>query len=244
MTIDAAYVAPIATPMHTMLDQALTPYLEGDLDASDNLIDALLDIIASAERTPDLIGILHGAVKTLTPTPELMPAIYGAIGAAMEFDTPAPAHTGYGNTSSSRPSAARVTSGTSREGSIGARIKGIFNNNPGEAYRVGDLVKALSERGHSHSGGAVGAALNGMVDRGEAIQVGERPKLYLAADDPEAPQQTPDTAAEADAAPETPNAPAETSAADTGDASGTAAESAELGKTATGTRRGAAKTGK
>ena len=194
MTIDAEFAAPLTGPMHSMLDNALTPYLDGDLDASDNLIDALLEVIASAERTSELIRTLHGAIKTLPPTRELMPAMHQAIGAALELDTAAPSNTSYGS-ASSRSAAARTSSGTSREGSIASRIQGLFAKSPSTPMRVGDLVKALSNLGHEHSGGAVGAALTGMVARGEAVQVGEKPKLYLAADDPEAPQS-------ADAAPE------------------------------------------
>jgi hypothetical protein len=237
MTIDAEFAAPLADPMHTLLDNALTPYLDGDLDASDDLIDTLLDLIASAERTPELVRTLHTAIKTLPPSRDLMPAMHAAIGAALELDTPAPASNGYGNTGASRTTARAATahtgSGASREGSIGARIKGIFTNNPGKAYRVGDLVKALSTMGYDHSGGAVGAALNGMTDRGEAALVGDKPKLYLAADDPAAPTQAPDTTPDqADDAPVT--APATDTATDT------AAEPADAGKTPA-PRRAAAK---
>ena len=235
MTIDAQFAAPLADPMHTLLDNALTPYLDGDLDASDDLIDALLDLMASAERTPELVRTLHTAIKTLPPSRDLMPAMHQAIGAALELETPAPAHSGHGSTSTSRTATARTSSGTSREGSIGARIKSIFDNNPGQTYRVGDLVKALSNMGYDHSGGAVGAALNNMVGRGEAVQVGERPKLYLAADDPEAPQQTTDTdPAPADQAPVTADTP-DTATAPT-------AEPADAAK-ATATRRTTGKTG-
>lgn len=207
MTIDAEYAAPLTGPMHAMLDNTLTPYLDGDLDASDDLIDALLEVIAAAERTPELIGTLHGAIKTLPPARELMPAMHQAIGAALELEAPAPASSGYGNSSAWRSAAARTSSGNSREGSIGARIKGIFAKNPGTPQRVGDLVRALSSMGYDHSGGAVGAALTGMAKRGEAVQVGEKPKLYLAADDPTLPQHTPDTAPdEAEDAPVTADA--------------------------------------
>jgi hypothetical protein len=219
MTIDAQYAAPLADPMHTLLDNALTPYLDGDQDANDELIDALLNLIASAERTPDLIRTLHTAIKTLPASVNLMPAMHKAIGAALELEEPAPASTGYSSTPTSRSAAARTSSGASREGSIAGRIKGIFNNHPGQTYRVGDLVKALSAMGHDHSGGAVGAALNNMVARGEAVQIGEKPKLYLAADDPDAPQQAPDTTpAPADQTPapaDAPETPAEQPAADT-----------------------------
>jgi hypothetical protein len=209
VTIDAQYAAPLADPMHTLLDNALTPYLDGDLDASDDLIDALLDLIASAERTPDLVRTLHTAIKTLPASRDLMPAMHEAIGAALELKTSAPVGGGYNSTSTSRSATARTSTGTSREGSIGSRIKGIFAGHPGQTYRVGDLVKALSTMGHDHSGGAVGAALTNMVARGEAVQVGERPKLYLAADDPEAPQQIADTAPDqAPAATDLPEAPA------------------------------------
>ena len=239
MTIDAQYAAPLADPMHTLLDNALTPYLDGDLDPTDELIDALLDLIAAADRDADLVRTLHAAIKTLPPSRDLMPAMHEAIGAALEINKPAAAHNGYGNTVTSRSASVRTSSGTSREGSIGARIKGIFNNNPGKAYRVGDLVKALSDMGFDHSGGAVGAALNGMVSRGEAVQVGERPKLYLAADDPEAPQQTPDTTpntpADAPVTAEVPEATAEPTPTDTG-----AAPAPDTAK-ATAARRGPAK---
>ena len=69
MTIDADFQATLTTPMHAMLTNALTPYLDGDLDAGDDLIDSLLDIIAATDRTPDLIRTLHHAISSLTPTP-------------------------------------------------------------------------------------------------------------------------------------------------------------------------------
>jgi hypothetical protein len=239
MTIDAQYAAPLADPMHTLLDNALTPYLDGDQDAGDELIDALLNLIASAERTPDLIRTLHTAIKTLPASVNLMPAMHKAIGAALELEEPAPASTGYSSTPTSRSAAARTSSGTSREGSIAGRIKGIFNNHPGQTYRVGDLVKALSAMGYDHSGGAVGAALNGMVSRGEAVQIGEKPKLYLAADDPEAPQQiTYPAPATADEAPVTADAPETPDTAPADEA--TPAPESETPKT-TGTRRAPAK---
>ena len=246
MTIDAQYAAPLADPMHTLLDNALTPYLDGDLDASDELIDALLNLIASAERTPDLVRTLHGAIKTLPASRDLMPSMHEAIGAALELKTSAPVGGGYASTSTSRAASARTASGTSREGSIGSRINGIFKKNPGQAFRVGDLVKALSNLGHDHSGGAVGAALTNMVARGEAVQIGERPKLYLAADDPEAPQQNTDTTPAAEAAESAPvTETAETQAEATPEQAPAteAAESAEAPKTA-GTRRTPAKAGR
>ena len=229
MTIDAEYAAPLTGPMHTMLDQALTPYLDGDLDASDDLIDAMLEVIAAAEHTPDLIRTLHGAIKALPATRELMPAMHEAIGAALELKAPAPVNTGYGNAASSRTTAARTSSGTSREGSIGDRLKRIFAKNPGEALRVGDLVKALSTMGYDHTGGAVGAALNGMVARGEAVQVGEKPKRYLAADDPNT--QTPDTDTVSD----------ETTTPETDQTPDTPDQAADAAKTSA-TRRTTAKT--
>jgi hypothetical protein len=246
MTIDAQYAAPLADPMHTLLDNALTPYLDGDLDATDELIDALLDLIASAERTPDLVRTLHTAIKTLPASRDLMPAMHEAIGAALELKPTAPVGNSYATTGSSRQATARTSSGTSREGSIAGRIKGIFNNHPGQTYRVGDLVKALSTVGHDHSGGAVGAALNGMVSRGEAVQIGERPKLYLAADDPEAPQQITDTPAPSDdaqASANAPDAPAEQPAPDT-DATTSPEPAVSADAKTAGTRRGSAKTGK
>jgi hypothetical protein len=239
MTIDAQYAAPLADPMHTLLDNALTPYLDGDQDANDELIDALLNLIASAERTPDLIRTLHTAIKTLPASVNLMPAMHKAIGAALELEEPAPANTGYSSTPTSRSAAARTSSGVSREGSIAGRIKSIFNNHPGQTYRVGDLVKALSAMGYDHSGGAVGAALNGMVSRGEAVQIGEKPRLYLAADDPEAPQQITDPApATAEQAPTSTDAPETQDQAPAAEA--TPAPETDAPKT-TGTRRAPAK---
>jgi hypothetical protein len=240
VTIDAEYAAPLTGPMHAMLSDALSPYLDGDLDASDDLIGSLLDVIACAENTPELVKTLHEAIRSLPPTRELMPAMHDAIGEALELKSPAPASNGYGNTgSNSRQATARTSSGTSKEGSIAGRIKGIFNNHPGQTYRVGDLVKALSATGHDHSGGAVGAALTNMVARGEAVQVGEKPKLYLAADDPEVPQQTTEAAPEtADQAPVTAEAPEATTETPDPD---TAQETAPDTAKATPARRSTAK---
>lgn len=183
MTIDADFQSTLTAPMHAMLTNALTPYLDGDLDAGDDLVDSLLDIIAAADRTPALISTLHQAISALTPTPELMSPMHQAIGAALEL-TPAsarPATSSYSGSQASYPNPARTNTGSSRPGSIADSIKRLFANNPGQTYRVGDLVKALG--GH-HSGGAVGAALTSMTTRGEAVLVGDKPKLYLAADDP------------------------------------------------------------
>jgi hypothetical protein len=241
MTVDAQYTAPAADPMHTMLENALTPYLNGDLPATDTLIDRLFEVIATADRDASLITTLYSAIKGLTPSHELIEPMYKAIGAAYEFSAPAPAHSSSVSASPSQ-AAARNRRGGPRDGSLGEQIIEDMSATPGQPWKIGDLAKKY---GGAHRNGAVGAAMKGLVERGLAVPVtvsGERAVHYLLTEDPAAPAQIPDTApAPAESAPvtETPEAPAEQAPApDTAPA-----ESAEAPKTA-GTRRTAAKTGK
>ena len=247
MTVDAEYAAPLADPMHAMLDQALAPYLSGDLDATDDLVEALWEIIDTAERTPDLVRTLHEVIRNLPPTPELTPKVFNAIGAAMEFDTPAPVVSqGYGTSRTAQPAARTRRAGSPREGSLGDDMYKRMGNQPGYAWKIGDFTKDM---GGASRAGALGAAMDRMVEAGLTIQVAEGPKRYLRTDDPDAPKQTPDTdtADAADTAPATPDAPADAPVADTavtGADAVPAAESADSAKTATAARRTAAKSGK
>ena len=242
MTIDAEYAAPLADPMHAMLDQALAPYLSGDLDATDDLVEALWEIIDTADRTPDLVRTLHGVIKALPPTPELTPKVFNAIGAAMEFDTPAPiVSQGYGTARPAQPTARTRRTAGPREGSLGDEMYKRMGGQLGYAWKIGDFAK---EMGGASRAGALGAAMDRLVDAGLTVQVAEGPKRYLRTDDPDAPAQATDTDT-ADTAPATPDAPAETPAADTGADAAPATESADTTKTATGARRAAAnKSGK
>jgi hypothetical protein len=239
MTIDAEYAAPLADPMHAMLDQALAPYLSGDLDATDDLVEALWEIIDTADRTPDLVRTLHGVIKALPPTPEITPKVFNAIGAAMEFDTPALVTPSYGGARTAQPAARTRRAGGPREGSLGDEMLKRMGGQPGYAWKIGDFAK---EMGGASRAGALGAAMDRLVDAGLTIQVAEGPKRYLRTDDPDAPQQTTDTDT-ADTAPATPDAPAD-APADTGADAAPAVEPADTAKTATAARRGAAKSGK
>ncbi|WP_034267727.1 hypothetical protein [Actinospica robiniae] len=169
---------PMAAPMHAALQAALTPYLEGDLDPTTDLVEALLDVLAAAEPTPGLISTLHHAVTGLVPTPELMGPMHHAVGAALSLPHPTPYQATRSTQSTTRISASAAAT---RPGSIAERISKLFAANPGTPFRVGDLVKALGDA--VSGGGAVGAALNGMVTRGEAVLVSTGPKLYLSARD-------------------------------------------------------------
>ena len=169
---------PMAAPMHAALQAALTPYLEGDLDPTTDLVEALLDVLAAAEPTPGLISTLHHAVTGLVPTPELMGPMHHAVGAALSLPRPTPYQAARPNQGTGRISA---NAAATRPGSIAELISKLFAANPGTPYRVGDIVKALGDA--VSGGGAVGAALNGMVTRGEAVIVSTGPKLYLSARD-------------------------------------------------------------
>jgi hypothetical protein len=215
--------------MQGMLDTALQPYLDGDLDATDALIDALFEVIATADRSSALISTLYTAIKGLTPSHELMAPMFKAIGAAYEFTAPAPAHTGSQAVSPSQ-AAARNRRGGPKDGSLGEEIVNLMTARPGVAWKPGTLAKQL---GGVQRTGAVGAALNGLVRDGLAILAIESPKHYMLTDDPAAPTQTPDTTPD-----EAEDAPANAPAADT--APNAAAEPADTGK-APAARRGTAK---
>ena len=246
MTIDAQFTAPAADPMHHMLENALQPYLNGDLPATDTLIDRLFEVIATADRDSSLINTLYGAIKGLTPSHELIEPMYKAIGAAYEFAAPAPAHSVSVSASPSQ-AAARNRRGGPRDGSLGDQIIADMSATPGQPWKIGDLAKKY---GGPHRNGAVGAAMARLVENGLAVPVdlpNERAVHYLLTEDPAAPAQIPDTTpapdpAESAPVTETPDTPAQQPAADT-DTAADPGESADAPKTA-GTRRTGAKTGK
>lgn len=237
MTIDAEYATPAAEPLYITLDNALAPYLSGDLDATGGLIKVLTEIIASADHTPDLVRTLHTAIKGLTPTAELMPAIYKAVGVALELNAPAEATSTYNTAHTSQPTATRRGKGP-REGTDGDTILKIMAEKPGVPMKIGHFTKLM---GGASRAGAIGAAMNRLVSIGLTIEVtapDDPAKHYLRTDDPTAPQQAPDTTDEAESAPVTAAAPEAAPAADT--APDTDADTAK----ATPARRGTAKTGK
>jgi hypothetical protein len=241
MTIDAAYTAPVADPMHTMLENALQPYLSGELPATDALIDRLFEVIAHADRDSSLITTLYNAIKGMTPSHELIEPMYKAIGAAYEFNA-APVSTGTPTLSPTQV-AVRNRKGGPRDGSLGEQILTDMRENPGTPYKIGTLAKMY---GGPARQGAVGAAMKALVEKGLAVPVtltGERAIHYLLADDPAAPEQIPGTAPEhTDPAPQTTETPA---TPDTAPAADTAPDTAETAPEADASkppaRRGPAK---
>jgi hypothetical protein len=202
VTVPTEFVTPVTAPMFSMLNQALAPYENGDLDASDDLIGDLLDVIGAAEVTAGLIGSLKALIGTLPPSEDVMSAMYEAFGTAMDFTprrtlTP-PAATGQ---APARSASARTGSGP-REDSIGAVCMEIMATRPGEPLRTQDFVNELAARDRKHGSGAVGAAINRLVETGLAVLVNASPQKWLRADDPTLAEQITDTAPD-----NTPDAP-------------------------------------
>lgn len=169
---------PMAAPLHAALQAALTPYMSGAMKPTGDLVDALLDILASSEPTPALISTLGQAVTGLVPTTPLMGPIHHALGAALNLN---PNRTTYQAPQPTRPAVRRATSSTAKPGTIPELINKVFAANPGVRFSVSSMVKEL---GDATSGpGAVGAALDRMITRGEAVLIGTDPKLYLSRND-------------------------------------------------------------
>jgi len=175
--------APLTSNMHALFTAAMTPYMDGDQEPTTDLVEALLEAINSAEPTPGLIRTLHQIITATDPTDELLGTMHNAIGAAIGLGyTPAPVPTYAARTTSGRSASA------ARPGSIREQIAAIFAEHPGQAFTTTQLANTLAR-----SGGAIGAALDTMLGRGEAVLTGESPKRYRAATDTHTPT-TPDTA--------------------------------------------------
>lgn len=165
--------APLTSNMHALFTAAMAPYMDGDQEPTTDLVEALLEAVNSAEPTPGLIRTLHQIITATDPTEELLGMMHNAIGAAIGLgynQAPVPAYA---------PRAASGRSaGAARPGSVREQITGVFAEHPGQEFTTTQLANTLGR-----SGGAIGAALDTMIGRGEAVLTGESPKRYRAAAD-------------------------------------------------------------
>lgn len=207
-TTTAATAAPLTSNMHALFTAAMTPYMDGDQEPTTDLVEALLEAVNSAAPTPGLIRTLHQVITATDPTEELLGMMHNAIGAALGLGyNPAPA------VFPTRAATGRGA-GAARPGSIREQIAAVFAEHPGQQFTTTQLANTLGR-----SGGAIGAALDTMLGRGDAVLTGESPKRYRAATDATAPS-TAAQQADAPAGPATGPAPAhapqdETTPADT-----------------------------
>lgn len=186
--------AAMAAPIRAAFTAAMAPYTNGEAAAPAGLTGILMEAVTAAEPTAELIGMLCQLLTTATPDADTLSIMHRAMGAALGLGTASgrPVRTG---ATASRP-AATGTGGGTRPGSIGARILEALTARPGAQLTVTELARELG-----NGTGATGAAVTGLLNRGELVMTGEHPRRYAAA----APVQAPD-AAPSDSEQDTPEA--------------------------------------
>ena len=186
--------AAMAAPIRAAFTAAMAPYTNGEAAAPAGLTGILMETVTAAEPTAELIGMLCQLLTSAAPDADTLSIMHRAMGAALGLGTgPArPLRTG---TTAPRP-AATSTGGGTRPGSIGARILEVFAAKPGAHFTVTELAHELG-----NGTGATGAAITGLINRGEIVMSGEHPRRYAA---PAAAPATAADASPADSAEDTP----------------------------------------
>lgn len=164
--------AAMAAPLRAAFTAAMVPYTNGETAAPVALTKILMEAIAATEPGPELIGMLCHLVTSAEPDTETLSIMHRAMGAALGLGVAAPVRTG---TTAPR-AAANSTGGTTRPGSIGARILEVLTANPGAEFTVTQLAQQVGS-----GTGATGAAITGLLTRGEIAMTGESPRRYTAA---------------------------------------------------------------
>lgn len=163
--------AAIAAPIRAAFTAAMAPYTNGETVAPVSLTKILMEAVTAAAPTPELVGMLCHLVTAAEPDTDTLSIMHRAMGAALGLGGVAPARTG---AAASRP-VATGSDGTARPGSIGARILAVFTANPGAEFTVTQLAQQVG-----NGTGATGAAISGLINRGEAVLTGENPRRYAA----------------------------------------------------------------
>lgn len=168
--------AAMAAPIRAAFTAAMGPYTNGNAPAPAALTGILMEAVTAAEPTPELIGMLCQLLTTADPDAATLSIMHRAMGAALGIGTtpatPRPARTGAAT--APRPAASGPGGGT-RPGSIGARILTLLTANPDAQLTVTELARELG-----NGTGATGAALNGLLNRGEIVLTAEIPRRYAA----------------------------------------------------------------
>jgi hypothetical protein len=180
--------AAMAAPIRAAFTAAMSPYTNAEATAPAGLTSILLEAVAAAEPTAELIGMLCQLLTAAEPDADTLSIMHRAMGAALGFATaPATARPVRTGATAPRPATAGTGAGT-RPGSIGARILEVLGANPGAQYTVTELARELG-----NGTGATGAAVTGLINRGEITLTNEHPRRYAAAT-PAAPADASDTA--------------------------------------------------
>ncbi|WP_034268027.1 hypothetical protein [Actinospica robiniae] len=174
----------MAAPIRAAFTAAMSPYTNAEATAPAGLTGILMEAVTAAEPTAELIGMLCQLLTAAEPDAETLSIMHRAMGAALGLGTaPVPARAVRTGAAASRP-ASTGTGGGARPGSIGARILEVFAASPGAQFTVTELAHELG-----NGTGATGAAISGLINRGEIVMAGEHPRRYTA------PAATPATAA-------------------------------------------------
>lgn len=163
--------AAMAAPIRAAFTAAMTPYTNGEAAAPAAVTRILMEAVAAAEPGPELIGMLCHLVTAADVNTETLSIMHRAMGAALGLGGGAPVRTA---PVAPRAAAAGI-GGATRPGSIGSRILEVFAANPGSEFTVTQLAQQVG-----NGTGATGAAINGLIDRGEAVLTGENPRRYAA----------------------------------------------------------------
>ncbi|WP_034266627.1 hypothetical protein [Actinospica robiniae] len=187
------YVA-MAAPIRAAFTAAMAPYTNGEAAAPAGLTGILMEAVTAAEPTAELIGMLCQLLTSAAPDADTLSIMHRAMGAALGLGT-GPGRPPRTVATAPRP-AATGTGGGTRPGSIGARILEVFAASPGAQFTVTELAHELG-----NGTGATGAAISGLINRGELAMTSEHPRRYAA------PAAAPTTAADTTPAESTEDAP-------------------------------------
>lgn len=178
--------AAMAAPIRAAFTAAMAPYTNGEAAAPVGLTGILMEAVTAAEPTAELIGMLCQLLTSAVPDADTLSIMHRAMGAALGLGLglgPTPARPLRTGATASRP--ASGTGGGTRPGSIGARILEVLAARPGAQLTVTELARELG-----NGTGATGAAITGLLNRGELVMTGEHPRRYAAS----APAQEADAA--------------------------------------------------
>ncbi|MBR7833499.1 hypothetical protein KDL01_09495 [Actinospica durhamensis] len=188
--------AAMAAPIRAAFTAAMAPYTNGEAAAPAGLTGILMEAVTAAEPTAELIGMLCQLLTTAAPDADTLSIMHRAMGAALGLGTgPGRSPLRTGGATAPRPTTGGTGVGT-RPGSIGARILEVLAAHPGAQLTVTELARELG-----NGTGATGAAITGLLNRGELVMTGEHPRRYTTS----APAQATDTAP-ADSAADAPDA--------------------------------------
>lgn len=180
--------AAMAAPIRAAFTAAMAPYTNGEAPAPAGLTGILMEAVNAAEPSPELIGMLCQLLTSAAPDADALSIMHRAMGAALGLGI-APARAVRTAAPAPRPpTGSGGSGGGTRPGSIGARILEVLAAHPGAQFTVTELARELG-----NGTGATGAAITGLLGRGELVMTGEHPRRYAAPAAMPAPVATPAT---------------------------------------------------